>query len=215
MAENPIPQPGERRPPDVVTAPMATLAWDEERALPSLEKAYELAVSKARDAIRWYLIRKKGHQRGARILRLGAIVMTSAGGLIPLLSEIFKKANGTVVLSPAWSAVALGLAVSMIGLDKFFGCSSAWVRYITTELKIQEVLDTFEVEWQIDRAAWPAGRPDDAQRRAALERIKSFLARIDGLILEETGAWVAEFTSVLAKMEESAKPRKLPAAAES
>jgi low affinity Fe/Cu permease len=57
--------------------------------------------------------------------------MVAVAGVLPVLSQIFG-AGSSVKIQPAWAAVALAIAVSLVALDRFFGFSSAWARYMAT-----------------------------------------------------------------------------------
>src|SRR5690242_5668700 len=103
-----------------------------------LSDLYSYARQSAIDAIDWYMHRKWWMGLIARTLRSSAILLTTIGGIIPLL--VAGELLGTHNDSYKWSQlgyVSLLLAAGCILFDKFFGFSSGWMRYVTTALKLQ------------------------------------------------------------------------------
>jgi hypothetical protein len=41
---------------------------------------------------------------------------------------MFTRGQGIPVIQPAWASVALLVAAACVGLDRFFGYSTAWMR---------------------------------------------------------------------------------------
>ncbi len=175
------------------------LKWDPENIEDSLDKVYQVAVYKVRDAASYYQKNSKSKKFGARFCRFVAIIMTTLGGVIPILSQMFD------FLDPAWASVAIAIAAAFLGLDKFLGYSTAWMRFITTELKISEKLETFEFEWIADKVSWQEDKSNRKKARAMVLRCASFTSEISKIVQEETRAWVDEFQSALTKLDESTK----------
>jgi conflict system pore-forming effector with SLATT domain len=112
------------------------LKWDPQNCEESLKAVSHRIEQMAQQPINWYLDARRSKSRCARWLRMGAIVATALAGLLPLLAQIFIAEGGQMPFSPAWASVALGLAALFVAVDKFFGCSTAWMRFIATEHKI-------------------------------------------------------------------------------
>ena len=146
---------------DLVAGSLEDLSWAPDERMSSLEKVFKYVSGEAQQAIVWYLRKKDPKRKGARFLRFGAIIATTMAGLIPLLAEIFKV-NGQPQISPAWASVALILAVALIGLDRFFGFSTAWMRFLTTEIQIRTALQAFQLDWEIQKAAWKEPVPTES-----------------------------------------------------
>ena len=172
----------------------------------SIEKVFKYVSGEAQRAIVWYLNKKDPKRKGARFLRFGAIVATTMAGLIPLLAEIFKV-NGQPQVSPAWASVALVLAVALIGLDRFFGFSTAWMRFLTTEMQIRTALQAFQLDWEIHRAAWKGTAPTDEQLQEMLARCKAFLGQVNTFLEHEMAAWIQEFQASLQQIDDTARAR--------
>jgi low affinity Fe/Cu permease len=58
--------------------------------------------------------------------------MVAVAGVLPVLSQILDAGSSGIVIQPAWATVALAIAAALIVLDRFFGFSSAWARYMVT-----------------------------------------------------------------------------------
>lgn len=208
-----------QRPGDLRPIDFRKLTWDDNDAAGSMERVAEAVSAEAEHAINWYLEKKESQKRGARWLRVIAIMLTTAATLVPILIEIFENwitANSTGASRPwwasaAWSSVLLIIALALVLLDRFYGCSSAWMRFISTELQIREALHAFRMDWQIGRARWKDGKPTEEQIEAGLQSCRGFLGQLDATLKSEVEVWVQEFRSALKDIEEAVKAR--PAAA--
>jgi hypothetical protein len=158
-----------------------------------------LVEAKAIEAIDWYLRRKKTPKRLAQWIRALAIILAVVGGAQPFLDG-FDVLKG----SGNWGFVFLGLSGALVLADKLFGFSSAWTRYITTQLKLQNLLAEFQMDWAI-RCSEVTGNPTNEQRKEMLERLKKFRMDIWSAINEETQTWVTEFKSSLAQVAQRAE----------
>jgi hypothetical protein len=61
------------------------------------------------------------------------------------VASLFK--DQTMFESPLWSSLFLGVAAALIGLDKTFGYSSGWARYVLTATNIRKSLEDFRLDW--------------------------------------------------------------------
>src|SRR5215468_7509587 len=87
--------------PTDIKAPAALdsdLRWDNPEE--SLKKVYDYVVAVNDDARRWYQSRRQPKRKLGFALRLGALTLTVAAGLVPLYSAISPKAS-TVMLAIA------------------------------------------------------------------------------------------------------------------
>lgn len=184
---------------------LGTLHWstDEQRS-ESVQKLYDYAVEKARSWIGWYDGATRPNKRRARLLRGWSIVLVSIAGLIPVLSQIRQDDSWTI--EPAWASVALGLAVALIALDRFYGYSSAWARFTIARFELEARLNTFQLEWQsslndvngLDRLT-----VDEARR--LIDCVEGFIGDFDAIVQRETASWVAEFRTALESIEAATK----------
>jgi len=197
---------GRKRGNDLYPLRLREVVWNRDDGAAYVEEIARLVTGEADGAINWYLEKKRSKSFWARTLRMSAIVAATVAGVLPIVAEI-SATGGVPAVAPAWASVALGLAAGFIALDKFFGFSSAWMRFLTTEFQIRRALHGFEMDWQVVRAGWKDGQPADQQVIAALERCRAFLADVDGLLRSELDAWVQEFRTVLMDSDESVKAR--------
>ena len=162
------------------------LDWSPEQRRSSMHAVYLRAEDHALKAINWYLCSKVDKKKWAQQLRFSVIVLTAIAGLWPIVSEMTK-------IPAIYASIALGLAGTLLAVDKFFGFSSAWMRYIAAEHQIRQCLHEFQVDYEMELAGWDhTQQPSVEQIQSALNRCKAFLFQVDGIIRQETDKWLAE-----------------------
>lgn len=191
--------------------------WDPANPAASVQDVYRRVESHATGVIDWYLDAKRSKRTLARISRLYALVLGALAGLLPLFAQMraagSPPATGWVAYlmplleQPAWASVFLGLAALLVVLDRFFGWSTAWMRFITTEHQVRQALHEFQMDCDMEQAAWENGQPSAEQVQNALQRCKAFMTRVDELVRAETEKWVAEFQDAIRQVDEMAKAR--------
>jgi hypothetical protein len=181
------------------------LFWDDENRRQSLEVVYKRAENHALSAIDWYLHAKGSKKNCAQFLRLGTIASSAIAGLLPLLSQIYQ--NQLSSLSPAWTTIALGVAGVLMAIDKFFGCSNAWMRFIATEHRIRQALHEFQMDYDMEQSKWEGNLPNSEQAQVVLGRCKTFISQVDTIILQETNEWLVEFQNAITQKEEPAQAK--------
>jgi len=162
----------------------------------------------AETAIAWYLRSKRPKQRLARSLRGGAIGLAALAGLIPMLAQM----STSRAIDPVWASIVLGIAAALVVLDRFFGFTTGWIRYISTELHLRQILDEFRLDWEAEVASWKSATPTDEQVQKALARCRAFVTQVNGIVREETNLWVAEFQDTLKQLDETVKAKAAAAA---
>jgi hypothetical protein len=193
-------------PRNITPVPLAELRWgtDAETAR-SLRVVYEHAEAHAGRAIAWYFRKKAAKSVLSRGLRIAAIVLTTLGGLAPIVtSGGLVNADTARVVGQA-GYVLLGLAAAAVALDRFFGYSSAWIRYIVASQNLQRALDVFRLDWAMATARLAGAPPPGDQVQLLLQRVKDFVVLVDTTVAEETQEWVVEFRSNLAEVERTAR----------
>jgi hypothetical protein len=161
-----------------------------------------LAPANPDPRIAWYLVNKVPQKWWARKIRLAVIVFTTIGGLIPLIaaSKVLARWTDGIEFSQ-FGYISLALAGACIGLDRYFGFSSAWIRYLTTATMLQRLLHEFCLDWAILDTCHEGGAPE--QIEPMLRRIQIFVTRVRSELEKETADWAAEYRSNLAEMEKS------------
>jgi hypothetical protein len=178
------------------------LHWDEDHRRQSLDVVYKRAEDHALSAISWYLHAKRSKKNCAQSLRIGTIGSSAIAGLLPLLSQIFQ--NQLSSLSPAWTTIALGVAGVLMAIDKYFGCSTAWMRYIATEHRIRQSLHEFQMDYDMEQSKWTDNLPNSEQAQTMLGICKAFISKVDTIILQETNEWLVEFQNAIKQKDEPA-----------
>ena len=173
--------------------------WDPAQAEVSLTKIYEYVLDEATKSTKWYWKNKGSKALGSQVIRFSVWALAAVGGLLPIIGTLAKDtfpnlANGL------WASLLLGIAAALLGLDKGFGFSSGWARYVLTATNIRKSVEEFRLDWTALRAK--AGTPLTADGVAPMiERAKQFRSDIEGLVLQETKDWVTEFQSTMQQME--------------
>ncbi|HEV8046196.1 MAG TPA: SLATT domain-containing protein [Terriglobales bacterium] len=182
---------------------LENLEWGKGNVGNSLDKIATLALDHADAAVGWYLRRKVWKRRCARATRFSAILLVLASGLVPLFGEIFA-ADGKPNVNPLWASVALVLAAGAVGIDRFFGFSTAYMRYLSASMKLQRIVQDFSFEWQARRALTGDAEQTSIQVQEGINACKKLLADVDQTIQAETETWLQEFTTALAEIDKSA-----------
>lgn len=185
---------------DLHPARFPELAWGEADLATSLEAVYHWVEGEAIRAAAWYLQEKKPKARWSRLLRIVAILFATAGAALP-----FVAAN-TGRIGFEWGYVMLACAAGAVAMDRFFGFSTAWMRYMTAELAIQQRLRDLQFEWTkllLDRG----GRTISTHEASTvLETLAGAAADVHGEIRRETAAWADEFQSNIGELRSLASP---------
>ena len=137
---------------DLLTSALPQLSLTD--PLASMDQLHEVLLKRAQKLMDWYAGARTGKRFWARNLRLGSILFGSAATLVPMIVSIVNAVQSghryTDVLLPASSVFGL-LAATCLLLDRFFGCSSSWMRYTVTHLELRARAETFHLAWQSER----------------------------------------------------------------
>ncbi len=166
------------------------------------------AVRKAREGIAWYETRAPASRRDARALRFATILVVGLATLLPVLAEIARVEWGVTFHGAAWSLALVAVGATFVGIDRFFGFSTSWIRYRTASMQVRHALERFENESELDEEAWPGGEPTEAQLREAIRRAHAFEERVREIEARETVQWVREFEASLRAVDGAVKTDK-------
>lgn len=179
--------------------------WDPARPEESLAQIHLYVIKEAANSAGWYLRYKGSKAFWSRIIRFCVWALAAVGGLLPVLAMVLKDhVHSNIHLgltNGLWASLLLGVAAALLGLDKGFGFSSGWARYILTATNIRKALEEFRLDWAALKAK--AGTPLKTADQVAplIERAKQFRSEVEGLVLQETKDWVTEFQSTMQQME--------------
>jgi hypothetical protein len=181
-------------------------------SIPEIEEGQNLAAylkqlrqefeKEAIETINWYIKSKKIKKRLSLGLRGITILATSIGGLVPLL-----QGAGFTAIHGQYGYIALAIAATCIGLDKFMGFSSSWMRYIITDFSLQKALAEFQTDWILMWSEVENDSPTKEQQEKILCHLKNFRLKIQTEIQQETQMWTNEFQSNLAQLQMSTRAR--------
>jgi hypothetical protein len=190
---------------DIQVAALEHFDWSPEQVSGSLEKAAMHATEHAVEAAAWYQRNRRGKRIAARISRFSAILLVAAAGVLPMLQQAYPAADGKAAIAPVWASILLAIAVFLVMVDRFFGLSSGWIRYVLAEAQLRSAIQRFEFEWAATQAAFGGATPTTDQCQQALVRIKAFVAEVNAIVDDETSRWVAEFQEALKQIEEQTR----------
>ncbi|MCX6316240.1 MAG: SLATT domain-containing protein [Bacteroidetes bacterium] len=120
--------------------------WDPKEALSKIQELYASSLKIADDTIAWY--RKYRRRKGgwARILRILAIVLMILSTLMPYMSSTNKDWQLTFLyVGYIMAATGAGFMI----LDRFYGFSSSWIRFVLTGMDLENLRNQFVEKWQI------------------------------------------------------------------
>jgi hypothetical protein len=195
---------------DIRPAVLPDLKWDSGGVQESLKQVLAYAYAHADEAAGWYVVAKRSKRVWARLLRLGAILFTAAAGILPVVIQIFQTPDGKPPLAPAWASVLLGVALLFIAVDRFFGFSTAWMRYVAAELRVKQIREGFGLDSQTTIASLQGKPPAPDQVQSLLASVRVFIDKVDSIVVSETNQWVDEFREALKQVDESARTLQQP-----
>ena len=187
---------------DLKRSDLPELDWSPAARSASLSAVYEHATGLAKESERWYADNRPVKRIAGRTLRVLALVLGAVAAVLPILSQIFTAPDGQPEIEPAWASVALVVAAALVALDRYFGASDAWMRYMTAETQIARLRQDFEYEWNIERAKL-ADPPTPDEAAALLALARKLVADVGDAVAAETGTWVADFKGTLQTTEQA------------
>ena len=178
--------------------------WDNADPAKSLQKIRNAVELEGQKAIDWYWKAKRWKRIPSQWIQFFALVLTAAAGLVPIIFQLVKNQRvATGFDSGPLASLFIGIAAALLGLDKAFGYSSGWTRYVLTATSMTKLLHEFRMDWVALSAA--AGESPGEQEAAMIQRAKEFISAIQGIIAQETKDWATEFQSNMAQMEKDLK----------
>jgi SMODS and SLOG-associating 2TM effector domain 2 len=152
--------------------------------------------------IKWYTLAAVPNKRNGRAFRFLAILFVAVAGIVPLVITALPDGVISSKLVDI-SYIFIGIAAFLIGVDKFFGYSSSWMRYITTQMALETLLAKFRYDWAIESVK--AGDKLDADAcKPLLIIVKNFAADVQSKMENETAQWATELRNNLTDAEKKA-----------
>jgi len=185
-----------RRPDDLELPDLPALTWAPGGLRADLAAVRAWAENVADEAIAWYLTEKRLKARWSRRLRSLAIILATLGGAVPVVALASRHPE-----YGNWGYLLLALAAGSVAYDRFFGYSSAWLRYIATATLIQSELADFRVGWAQAMAAIGDREPTWEELDALIGRSREFVKQVNEAVRVETDAWRSEFDNRMGELE--------------
>lgn len=185
-----------RRPEDIDLPDLPALTWAPGGLRADLAALRAWAEGVATGTIGWYLAEKRLKARWSRRLRAFAIVLATLGGAVPVVALASRHPE-----YGNWGYLLLALAAGCVAYDRFFGYSSAWLRYVATATVIQADLADFRVGWAARMAVIGDREPTGDEVTALIGAAREFVARVNEAVRVETDAWRSEFDSRMGELE--------------
>ena len=118
-----------------------------------------------------------------------------------------------VKLNPVATIFGVACAATIL-LDRFYGFSSSWMRYVTTYQEIQANLDEFRIDWRKQLLRLNSNRPPtDEQILGIYDFFASFLRSVNDSVRSETQGWVTEFKGALTDVDRLVQGQRVAALA--
>jgi len=185
-----------------------TEVWSAESSRAQLNKLHDQVVAQTSSAISWYVDKKRWPAHISRTCRFAAVGLLVLGGLCPVLKSAFPELKffGVLPLSDT-GYLLLAMSGAAILIDKLGNFSAAWMRYITTHLQLNGMLEEFQFEWQIASAQYDlkAGEKDVIP---LITMLRDFSAKVSAAVNQETQQWLSEFRATLAVLEKGSDSKK-------
>lgn len=174
---------------NLATDVFADWKWAPTDPAKSLDTLHMACVGLAVDSVGWYNRKKRGKQLAAKWLRGLAIGFSGVGGLLLICSQQEKG------LSSGWATAALVVAGTLVGIDRFFGLTNAWIRFVESAHNLRILTHQFKLDWELKKTAWQGNEPAEQQINDAVSLARKFVSTVDAVITTEINDWATQFRS--------------------
>ena len=165
-----------------------------------LQELYLRIVEKGHEAMRWYARQKEGNKQWGRRFRVVALLLGALASITPIIVQLFPPEQGY----QKWSVLAsifAALGATCVGLDRYSGASSGWMRYVSSYQEISSRLEFLQFGWARLALSSP-GLSKEQRLTALLDLLQGFILSVNEVIKQETQEWMAEFKGNLALLEQ-------------
>jgi SMODS and SLOG-associating 2TM effector domain 2 len=173
------------------------LTWNCADTAASLQALLKYVEEEAQKSISWYWRNKRTKSFFSQWVQFLAVVLTSAAAIIPIVGQI---SHYQLLQNALWASLLVGLAAALLALDKAFGFSSGWARYVMAATNIRKSLEEFRMDWA-ELVAQTCPKPTPEQVAALIQRAKDFRLNVENMVGQETKDWVTEFQNNIAQLE--------------
>lgn len=163
------------------------------------ETLYRWIESSTIATLEWYMSEKKSKASWSRSLRVLAVIFATAGGVLPLISVGTNQTRYAF-----WGYPLLAAAAGCVAIDRAFGFSSSWMRYLTAATALQKLLLRHQLRWAEMRMDYGNADISAAQFKDALDELRDFADSVADVVVGETQNWVNEFRGHFSQLEAQA-----------
>ena len=171
----------------------------------TLQNIYEKTFVASKDIRDWYWSSIKGKRQASVCTLRISVFLLSMGTLLPLIAGMTNHTETRLQLTQS-AVVSLAMAGLMQVIDRVFGLSSGWLRYITTVTAMEKLTHKFEFDWAFYVLNHAPRTLDDC--KVLFEIARNYLDEIQKLRSDETDNWVAEFNRGVALLGEMLKSQR-------
>jgi SMODS and SLOG-associating 2TM effector domain 2 len=181
-----------------------SISWGGDNTAESTRQLTSYVESEADKAMAWYWRSKRWKARLSRLIQLSVIVLTALAGLFPIVVYLTKDMKWPYLSeSGLWPSLFVGIAAALIGIDRAFGLSSGWSRYVLTATSIRKMLEEFRFDCALMMAK--PGQNVSDRSLAIVQRAKEFRLAVEEAVFQETKDWASEFQNNISQMEKDVK----------
>ncbi len=181
-----------------------SINWGKDDADQAIRQLTNYVESEADKAMAWYWRNKQWKARLSRTIQLSVIVLTALAGLFPVVVYLAKDMKWPYLgESGLWPSLFVGIAATLIGIDRAFGLSSGWSRYVLTATSIRKMLEEFRLDCALIMCK--PGQSASDRSVAIVQRAKEFRLAVEEAVLQETKDWATEFQNNISQLEKDVK----------
>lgn len=179
-------------------------AWNPSDKDGSLNEIYRWVTENAQKQADWYSQKRRSKRRCAQSL-LVSIVLGGFGILCPLFDAAcpdggFEIMGCTISFLHAGYIVIAAAGIVLL-VDRVYGFSAGWMRFMETELKIKQTLTDFCLDWAIAVSAQVPEDQKEEHQQQLLRRVHTFTHTVQDLVISETTAWMLEFKRNISEID--------------
>lgn len=166
----------------------------------TIQEIYNRAIKIVDERIAWYQRKSAVNGKLSKSFRLITIIFGGIGILCPLFDSLslLGVTDGTF---SKLGYIFFGLAGIFLILDRFYGWSTGWMRFMSTLLRLEKLKRQFELKW-LNETFIKTQENSTARNEELAQIILTFINDVDNEVERETDIWVQEFQTSLAALEQ-------------
>jgi len=170
--------------------------WKNDDQPGSVKGLYQWVIGNTQKQIQWYDERRRPRRLLAQGVRLIALILATLGALCPLAAPAMDKYWQSQL--PTLGYVFFAIGAAFVSFDRYYGFSSSWMRFASTQLSLEMFLREFQFDWiLLQSQAFSAA--------SSIQKLKEFTGKVDGIVKQETDAWITDFKNNIAELEKMLK----------